>query len=259
MIGSSWRLLRCRVSAGVGYLSLAGPQRFNTLHSDCIAELKEALVDLEDRAEVGCIVISGYPGESFAVGASITEMVGFSPLDAMQFADQGKALFDQIENSAKPVIAALNGITMGGGYDLALACDIRLASEDFVMAHPGVKIGIITGFGGTQKLPRLIGAQRAREIFMTGRTVKAQEAWRIGLVERVYPAASFMAEVGRYAETIAAQPPQALALAKKILNAAEDTPPCSGQIMETAAFASMFPRQGIMERIEDFFLRSIAD
>jgi enoyl-CoA hydratase len=94
---------------------------------------------------------------------------------------------------------------------------------------------------------------------MTGRTIKAQEAWRIGLVERVYPAASFMAEVRSYAETIAAQPPQALALAKKILNAAEDTPPCSGQIMETAAFASMFPRQGIMERIEDFFLRSIAD
>lgn len=255
----AWKLLYCTVSSRVGYIHLDSPQRFNTLHSDCIAELQDALTKFEADAEVACIVITGYPGDSFAVGADIAEMVDFTPLDAWNFSLQGQQLFDQIENSPKPVIAAINGIAMGGGYDLALACDIRLAGENFCMAHPGVKLGIITGFGGTQKLPRLIGTQHARELFMTARTIKAAEAFERGLVDRIYPAAHFIDQVRSYAERIAMQPAQALALVKKILNAADDTPPASGQIMETGAFASMFPRCGSMERIDDFFNRTNAD
>lgn len=142
---------------------------------------------------------------------------------------------------------------MGGGCDLALACDIRLASDRLKIAHPGAKLGIITGFCGTQKLPRLVGRNKAKEIFMTAQTYSAAESLQMKLVERVYPAAQFMPQVREYAEQIANQPPMALQLAKKLLNAAENVCVENGQVMELGAFASLFPRSGNMERIEEFF------
>ena len=248
-----WKLLNIEISNRVGYLFLANDQRFNTLHSECILELRDALTTLEENSDVGCIVISGDSGESFAVGANIAEMRDFTALEAWRFSQLGQGMFEQIETLSKPVIAALNGITMGGGCDLALACDIRLASERLQIAHPGVKLGIITGFCGTQKLPRLVGVNRAKEIFMTSRIFSAAEALRMNLVEQVYPADCFMTKVRKYAEQIAQQPPMALNLAKKMLNAAENVCIANGQVMELGAFASLFPRSGHMERIEEFF------
>lgn len=248
-----WQLLTTEVHCGVGTIFLDNGQRFNTLHSDCIIEIRAALKTLEDNVKVGCIVLTGEPGESFAVGANIAEMKDFKPLDGWQFSQLGQGLFDQIEMAKKPVIAALNGITMGGGCDLALACDIRLASERLKIAHPGAKLGIITGFCGTQKLPRIVGRNKAKEIFMTSRAYSAAEALAMRLVEQVYPAEQFIGSVMNYAEQIAAQPPMALQLAKKLLNAAENVCLHNGQVMELGAFASLFPRAGSMERIEDFF------
>ncbi|MDX2479029.1 MAG: enoyl-CoA hydratase/isomerase family protein [Desulfuromusa sp.] len=250
---SDWQLLHTDVINGVGYLFLDNRQRFNTLHSECIHELREALAVFEADSAVGCIVITGDPGESFAVGANIAEMLDFKPLDGWNFSRLGYALFDQIESSTKPIIGALNGITMGGGCDLALACDIRLASDRLKVAHPGVKLGIITGFCGTQKLPRLVGLNKAKEIFMTSRIFSAEEALQMKLVEQVYPADQFMQRVQDYAEQIAHQPPMALHLAKKLLNAAENVCVANGQVMELGAFASLFPRSGNMEKIEEFF------
>lgn len=248
-----WQLLKTEISCGVGTIFLDNGQRFNTLHSECILELKTALKALEANDKVGCIVVTGEPGESFAVGANIAEMKDFKPLDGWKFSQLGQGLFDQIEMAKKPVIAALNGITMGGGCDLALACDIRLASERLKIAHPGAKLGIITGFCGTQKLPRIVGRNKAKEIFMTSKVYSAAEALQMKLVEQVYPAAQFIDSVSVYAQQIAAQPPMALQLAKKLLNAAENVCLNNGQVMELGAFASLFPRAGSMERIEDFF------
>ncbi len=248
-----WQLLHIEITNGVGYLFLDNGQRFNTLHGECIHELCSALTVLEADSAVGCIVLTGDPGESFAVGANIAEMKDFSSIDGWKFSQLGNRLFDQIETSKKPIIGALNGITMGGGCDLALACDIRIASDRLKIAHPGAKLGIITGFCGTQKLPRLVGINKAKEIFMTSRTYSAEEALQMKLVEQVYPADQFMPLVQKYAEQIAHQPPMALHLAKKLLNASENVCVTNGQVMELGAFASLFPRTGTMERIEDFF------
>jgi len=250
---SNWQLLHAEIENRVGTLFLDNGQRFNTLHSECIHELRDALAVFEADPLVGCVVLTGAPGESFAVGANIGEMRDFKPLDGLKFSRLGYTLFDQIESSTKPIIGALNGITMGGGCDLALACDIRLASEQLKMAHPGAKLGIITGFSGTQKLPRLIGRNKAKEVFMTSRTYSAAEALQMKLVERVYPAERFMQQVQEYAEKIARQPPMALHLAKKLLNASENVCVDNGQVMELGAFSSLFPRTGKMERIEEFF------
>ncbi|MCK5913180.1 MAG: enoyl-CoA hydratase/isomerase family protein, partial [Desulfuromusa sp.] len=249
-----WQLLHAEIKNGVGTLLLDNGQRFNTLHSECILELRDALAVLEADSGVGCIVLTGDPGESFAVGANIAEMCDFQPLDGWHFSRLGQGLFDQIESSSKPIIGALNGITMGGGCDLALACDIRLASDRLKMAHPGAKLGIITGFCGTQKLPRTVGFNKAKEIFMTSRIYSAEEALQMKLVEHIYPADQFVLRVQNYAERIAHQPPMALHLAKKLLNAAENVCLVNGQVMELGAFASLFPRSGNMERIEEFFI-----
>lgn len=248
-----YQLLKIEISNRVGVVYLDNGQRFNTVHSECIVELKQALKDLEQDDNVGCVVITGDPGESFAVGANISEMADFKPLDGWNFSYLGQSLFEQMESTGKPVIAALNGITMGGGCDLALACDIRLASEKLKIAHPGAKLGIITGFCGTQKLPRIVGPNKAKEIFMTSRVYSATEALRMKLVEQVYPAECFMEHVITYAQQIAAQPPMALSLAKKMLNSADNVALADGQVMELGAFASLFPRSGSMERIDDFF------
>lgn len=248
-----YQLLRVEVVDRVGVIYLDNGQRFNTLHSDCINEIKSALSDLEQDDRVGCIVLTGDPGESFAVGADIAEMMDFQPLDGWNFSLLGQSLFEQIETASKPVVGALNGLTMGGGCDLALSCDIRLASDRMKISHPGAKLGIITGFCGTQKLPRMVGSNRAKEIFMTSRVYSAEQALQIKLVEQVYPAAAFMEQVLAYAGQIASQPPMALTLAKKMLNSAENVSLSDGQVMELGAFASLFPRAGTMERIDDFF------
>lgn len=236
----AFETLNLEIEQGVGYLTLDSGARFNTLHSACIAEIRQGLAQLEEDPQAVCIVISGGAGESFAVGANIAEMKDFSSLDGLRFSELGQGLFEQMESSDKPIIGGLNGITMGGGCDLALACDLRLASDRLRIAHPGAKLGIITGFCGTQKLPRLVGRNIAREIFMTSEPYGAEEALRMGLVDRVYPHADFQPRVRAFARRIATMNPAALAYAKKLVNAAEDVDLKNGQVMELGAFSTLF-------------------
>src|SRR6185369_11892577 len=192
--------LRIEVMNRVGYILLGAGSRFNKLSVTTIRELKRAFAQLEDDTAANAIILSGYPGESFAAGADIGQMVHFSPNDAFHFAELGQSLFDQIESCPKPVIAALNGITMGGGCDLAMSCDIRIASEGLKIGHSGAKLGIITGFCGTHKLPRIVGKNYAREIFMTSEIYSAAEALQMGLVDRVYRENEFWQQVSSFAE-----------------------------------------------------------
>jgi enoyl-CoA hydratase len=249
----AYQTLRIAVEDKVGYLTLDNGSRFNTLHSECITELKEALQDLEEDPAVSCIVLSGGAGESFAVGANIAEMKDFTPLDGFRFSEHGQSLFDQMEGSDTPIVGALNGITMGGGCDLALACDIRLASDRLKIAHPGAKLGIITGFGGTQKLPRQVGRNFAREIFMTSEAYGAAEALRMNLVDRVFPHRDFWPEVRRFAGRIADKSPVALAYAKKLINASSDIDLNNGQVMELGAFSTLFSSDTMGQQIAAFF------
>jgi len=249
----SFQTLRLSVVDGVGYLTLDNGGRFNTLHSACIEEIKAGLKILEDDPAVVCIVLSGGEGESFAVGANIAEMKDFTPLDGLHFSELGQSLFTQMEEADKPIVGALNGITMGGGCDLALACDIRLASDRLKIAHPGAKLGIITGFGGTQKLPRQVGRNFAREIFMTSDVYDAEAALRMNLVDRVIAHEAFWPEVERFARRVATMPPAALSYAKKLVNVASDVDLKSGQTMELGAFSTLFSTDVPRQRIRTFF------
>ncbi|MDY0384616.1 enoyl-CoA hydratase/isomerase family protein [Trichlorobacter sp.] len=230
-----YKKLRIEVRNRVGYLTLDSGARFNKLSVTTIRELKRALAELENDEYVGCILLSGWPGESFAVGADIGQMRPFTPLDGLQFADLGQSLFDQMERITKPIIGAVNGIAMGGGCDLALACDMRIASDRTLIAHPGARLGIITGFCGTQKLPRLVGKNRAREIFVTCDSYNAAEALQMGLVDRVVNGDRYWDEVVAVAERIASMPPSSLAWAKQLVNLAEETTLRSGCLVEQGA------------------------
>lgn len=227
-----YKKLRIEIMNRVGYILLESGSRFNKLSITTIRELKRAVTQLEEDEAANVIVLSGYPGESFAVGADIGQMVHFSPDDALNFAALGQSLFDRIESCPKPVIAALNGITMGGGCDLAMSCDIRLASEGLRIGHSGAKLGIITGFCGTHKLPRIVGKNFAREIFMTSEIYGSAEALHMGLVDRVFDDQEFWQKVSSFAERIACHPLTALSAAKRLINTAEDTDLRTGCLLE---------------------------
>jgi enoyl-CoA hydratase len=227
-----FKKLSIQVMNRVGYILLDAGSRFNKLSITTIHELKRAFSQLEADQEVRTIVLSGYPGESFAVGADIGQMVHFSPTDAFHFSELGQSLFEQIESCSRPVIGALNGITMGGGCDLAMACDMRIAIEGLQIAHPGARLGIITGFCGTRKLPRMIGKNLAREVFMTSDPYSAEDALWMGLVDRVCGKATFWSEVVTCAEKVATHPLAALSASKRLLNAAEDTDLRTGCLLE---------------------------
>jgi enoyl-CoA hydratase len=227
-----YKKLSIQVTNRVGYILLNAGTRFNKLSITTIRELKRAFSQVEEDRTVNVILLSGYPGESFAVGADIGHMVNFSPNDAFHFSVLGQSLFEQIESCSKPVIGALNGITMGGGCDLAMACDIRIAVENMQIAHPGARLGIITGFCGTRKLPRIVGKNFAREIFMTSAIYNAEDALRMGLVDRVCGRDSFWSKVVTFAEKVATHPLPALSALKRLLNAAEDTDLQTGCLLE---------------------------
>jgi enoyl-CoA hydratase len=227
-----YKKLHIEVMNRVGYILLESGSRFNKLSITTIRELKRAFTQLEEDEAAHAIVLSGYPGESFAAGADIGQMVQFYPSDALHFSELGQSLFDQIESCAKPVIAALNGITMGGGCDLSMSCDIRIASESLQIGHSGAKLGIITGFCGTHKLPQIVGKNFAREIFMTSEIYTAAEALQMGLVDRVYQHNVFWQEVTAFAERIASHPLTPLSAAKRLINAAVDIDLRSGCLLE---------------------------
>jgi len=227
-----FKKLSIEVTNRVGYILLDAGSRFNKLSITSIRELKRAFLQVEADQTVHVIVLSGYPGESFAVGADIGQMVHFSPSDAFHFSELGQSLFEQIESCPKPVIGALNGITMGGGCDLSMACDIRIARESLKIGHSGAKLGIITGFCGTRKLPRIVGKNMAREIFMTSDIFSAADALQMGLVDRVHSDDTFWNEVVAFAELVAGHPLKALSASKRLLNAAEDSDLRTGCLLE---------------------------
>jgi enoyl-CoA hydratase len=227
-----YKKLHREIHNRVGYILMESGSRFNKLSITTIRELKRAFAELEADTAVNVIVLSGYPGESFAVGADIGQMLNFTPAEALHFAELGQSLFEQIEACSKPVIGALNGITMGGGCDLSMACDIRIGRESLKIGHSGAKLGIITGFCGTRKLPRIVGKNFAREIFMTSDIYSAAEALHMGLVDRIHSDDSFWNDVVAFAERVAAHPRHAISAAKRLLNAAEDTDLRSGCLLE---------------------------
>jgi enoyl-CoA hydratase len=190
----------------------------NALNGETLRELDEAVEQIAADDEVRVVIITGAGEKAFVAGADIAFMQTLTPLEARQFSRLGQKVFSKIENLPQPVIAAINGFALGGGCELAMACDIRIASENAKLGQPEVNLGIIAGFGGTQRLPRLVNPGLAKEILFTADMYDAEAAHRIGLVNHVVPAAELMNFCKNMARRIAARGPIAVRLSKEAVN-----------------------------------------
>ncbi len=223
----------------VALVTISRPEALNALNSAMLKELKEAFRELACDSDVRAVVLTG-EGKAFVAGADIGEMKDFAPEDALAYSAHGAKAFAAVENLPQPVIAAVNGYALGGGCELALACDIRLASEKARFGQPEVGLGITPGFGGTQRLPRAVGAQIAMRMILTGRPIDAAEALRVGLVSGVYAPELLLEEAMRLAESIAANAPVAVRGAKAAIWRGLDLQLVDGIRTEADLFADCF-------------------
>ncbi len=233
----NYQNLTLSIEKSVALVTINRPDKLNALNLQTLDELLSIFTELQENDEAAVIVITGSGEKAFAAGADISELNRLDTISALAFSEKGQAVFNLIENSAKPVIAAVNGFALGGGCELALACNIRLASEKAMFGQPEVNLGIIPGFGGTQRLTRLINSGRAAEYILTGDMINASEAFRIGLVNHVYPKEELLAKSLAMAGVIASKAGQAARLALKAVNIAKEVSANDGQAYEAGLFA----------------------
>ena len=206
----AYELLTFDVADRIATITVNRPDKLNALNDALIAELRIAIAEARRRHDVGAILLTG-AGRAFVAGADIGELAHQSAVDGKARAVRGQQVFRRFETSPKPTLAAVNGFALGGGCELAMACHIRIASDAARFGQPEVKLGIVPGYGGSQRLPRLIGKGRALQLLLTGETIDAAEAHRIGLVNRVVPAAELMTSARAMLTTILANGPLAVA------------------------------------------------
>lgn len=235
----------------VGILTISRLQALNALNSRMIAELGAFLAS-DSLSGVRCLVITGAGEKAFVAGADIAEMWDFTPSRAATFCDAGNAVMEKLENLSMPTIAAVNGYALGGGCELALACDLRLASRKALFALPEVSLGIMPGYGGMQRLARLIGPGRAKEMIYTGERVDAERALALGLVNAVVEPEELWAATMRLAEKIADNAPLAVRGAKRVINASLGKEAAEAYRLERDAFGNCFGTQDQREAMGAF-------
>jgi len=221
---------------GVGRIIINRPDRLNALNMETIKELYEAFLSLQESPDVQMVILTGSGEKAFIAGADIEELARLEFSTGKDYVLEGQELSKLIENLRKPVIAAINGYALGGGTEMALACHIRIASENAKMGQPEVKLGLIPGFGGTQRLARLVGKGTAMELILTGKIIDAQEAFRIGLVNRVVAQNELMPNSESLAKEIMANAPLALEYAIKAINVGLDKTLGEGLLNEAELF-----------------------
>ncbi|HCW05179.1 MAG TPA: crotonase [Clostridium sp.] len=224
----------------VAIVTINRPKALNALNSETLKELDYIVDDLENDDAIYAVILTGAGEKAFVAGADITEMKDLNTMEGRKFSILGNKVFRRLENLEKPVIAAVNGFALGGGCELAMACDIRLASEKAKFGQPETGLGITPGFGGTQRLPRLVGTGMAKELIYTGKIIKADEALRIGLVNRVVEVDKLMEEAKNLAETIAANAPIAVKLSKTAINRGVQCDIDTALMYEAEAFGECF-------------------
>lgn len=195
-------------------LSINRPAALNALNKATLVEIRQAIDDVQADTNISALIITGSGSKAFVAGADIAYMQPLSAPEGREFSDYGEKTFRMIELMEKPVIAAINGFALGGGCELAMACDIRLAAENALFGQPEVGLGVIPGFGGTQRLPRLIGEGRAKELIFSADTINAAEAYRLGLVNHIYPTQELMEQAKKLAQKISSKAPLAVGYAK---------------------------------------------
>ena len=216
--------IRVEKRANIAIVTLDRPKVLNALNSQTLEEIDAAFADLSTDFTIRVVLLSGAGGRAFAAGADIRELETLSGDKGRRFASRGQAVFRRIETLGKPVIACIQGFALGGGCELALACTLRLAADDARMGQPEVKLGVIPGYGGSQRLPRLVGRGEGYKLLLSGAIIGAQEALRIGLVDEVVPAADLMTRAEALAVEIAANAPLAVAELLKVVDEGLDLP-----------------------------------
>jgi enoyl-CoA hydratase len=201
----------------IGTLTINRPEAFNALNREVLSEISLTMKEIAST-DLRCLIITGGGEKSFVAGADIEEMLNLMPPEAQKYSETGNMLMDAIDNFLVPVIAAVNGYALGGGFELALACDIRMVSENAVFAFPEVSLGILPGYGGIKRIMSLVGAGRAKELLFTARRVTAAEALSLGIANSVHSPAELMPEVLKTAARIAGNAPRAVGNAKKAAN-----------------------------------------
>lgn len=235
----------------VGILTINQPETLNALNTSVLRELGQAFDKFAEDAELRVIVLTG-AGRSFVAGADIAEMSGLDAEAGKVFGQLGASVFRKIELSEKIVIAAVYGYALGGGCELALACDIRIASEKAKFAQPETGLGIVPGFSGTQRLPRIVGVGKAKELIYTGRVIDAAEACRIGLVNSVTEPGMLLSEAVKMAEQIAARSPLAVQYAKEAINRGIETDIDTGIAIENGLFGLCFATEEQKQKMRAF-------
>ena len=221
----------------IAYVTLNRPKVLNALNKALIAELKATFEDCRDDSSVHGVILTGSGDKAFAGGADISEILNDTPLQAEEKTRYGQAVTTLIENLGKPVIAAVNGFALGGGCELAMACTIRLVAETAKFGQPEVKLGVMPGYGGTQRLPRLVGKGRALQLILSGEIINAQEAYRIGLVNEIVPNETLITRAEAILKQIDSNAPQSVKFSIEAVNKGLETSLAEGLLIEAALFA----------------------
>lgn len=236
----------------IGILTINRPNVLNALNWDTLGELREFLEDVLPKEDLKALIITGAGDKAFVAGADIAQMNEMNERDFQDYVDYAHRVYELIENEPCPSIAAINGYALGGGCELALACDIRIASEKARLGFPEVKLGIFPGWGGTQRVTRILGLGKTKELVFTGDMVNAEEALRIGLVERVVPHAEIMNEAKKLAGEIAKRGPIAVRLSKTAINAGSEMDLQKALLLEKTLVSLCFDSQDRIEGMKAF-------
>ena len=236
----------------VAIVTLNRPKVLNALNKQTLAELSACMASLKADEGVRAIILTGSGEKSFVAGADINELATQSPVEGQAHARRGQLILDAIEQLGKPVIAAINGFALGGGCELAMACTIRLAADSARFGQPEINLGLMPGYAGSQRLPRLVGKGIAMEMLLTGDMVGAQRAYEIGLVNRVVPAAELMTEARALAQTLAAKAPIAVGFIIDAVNQGLEAPFAVGEYLETSLFGTIASSEDMREGTKAF-------
>jgi len=240
---------------GIAFITINRPDKLNALNAQVIDELGKAVDLVRQSSDIRAAIITGAGPKAFVAGADISEFQNLKGVAARRLSTKGSGIFRSIETSAKPYIAAVNGFALGGGCELAMACHIRIASENAKFGQPEVKLGIPPGYGGTVRLARLVGKGRALELLTTGGMIDAREADRIGLVNRVYPADQLLPEAEKIAKAILVNAPLAVAACIELANLQEGLQTDDALSLESSHFGSLFATEDAQEGAAAFLAK----
>ena len=247
----SYEFITFAVTDRIATITVNRPDKLNALNSATIGELGVAIDEARERDDVGAVMLTG-AGRAFVAGADIGELNGQTPLAATARSRKGQDVFRKFETSPKPTIAAINGFALGGGCELAMSCHLRIASEFAKLGQPEVKLGIVPGYGGTQRLPRLVGRGAALRLLLTGEIIDANEAFRLGLVDQVVPAAQLIETVTTLLKTMIANAPIALAGCIEILDRGHNVSLEEALRIESDAFGMLSSTEDVREGMQAF-------